>query len=104
MMQLLKTNLEEVLLDGQLSLQLSEVGMRESILLKTNLEEVLLDGQLSLQLSEVAVHEGSVFGAQLRIVRVLLVDVSNSLTKNMAIKKNRLHAFKFLGGILICNN
>jgi hypothetical protein len=58
-------------------------------LLKTNLEEVLLDGQLSLQLSEVAVHEGSVFGAQLRIVGVLLVDVSNSLTKNMAIKKYR---------------
>jgi hypothetical protein len=51
-------------------------------LLKTDLEKVLLDGQLSLQLSEVAVHEGSVFGAQLRIVRVLLVNVSNSLTKN----------------------
>jgi hypothetical protein len=62
-------------------------------LLTTNLEEVLLDGQLFLQLSEVAVHEGSVFGAQLRIVRVLLVNVSNSLTKNMAIKKNRLHDF-----------
>ncbi len=48
---------------------------------KTNLEEVLLDGQLSLQLSEVGIHEGSVFSAQLRIVRVLLVNVSNSLTK-----------------------
>jgi hypothetical protein len=95
LLQLLKTktNLEEVLLDGQLPLQLSEVGVHEDILcpqlglvmqlLKSNLEEVLLDGQLSLQLSEVAVHEGSVFGAQLRIVRVLLVDVSNSLTINM---------------------
>ncbi len=62
-------------------------------LLITNLEEVLLDGQLSLQLSEVGVHEGSVFGAQLRIVGVLLVDVGNSLTKNMVIKKKHLQDF-----------
>jgi hypothetical protein len=73
-------------------------------LLKTNLEEVLLDGQLSLQLSEVAVHEGSVFGAQLRIVGVLLVDVSNSLTNNIANQEKPFTLLMktfFLGGILI---
>ncbi len=56
-------------------------------LLKSNLEEVLLDGQLSLQLSKVAVHERGVFGAQLRIVGVLLVDVSNSLAKTWQSRK-----------------
>jgi hypothetical protein len=60
--QLLKANLEEVLLDGQLSLQLSEVHTLPTAgacaaAVKTNLGEVLIDGQLSLQLSEVGIHE-----------------------------------------------
>jgi hypothetical protein len=76
-----KTNLEEVLLDGQLSLQLSEVGVHEGIccpqrglvlqlLTKTNLEEVLLDGQLSLQLSEV--HTLPTAGAYAAAVKLTL--------------------------------
>ncbi len=64
MLQPFKTNLEkEVLLDGQLSLQLSEVCVHEGIrcqhlgLVLQLLEEVLLDGQLSLHLSGVGVRE-----------------------------------------------
>ncbi len=66
MLQLLKTSLEEVLLDSQLSLQLSDKAYMKQKLstagasdaaVKTNLEEVLLDGQLSLQLSEEGIHE-----------------------------------------------
>ena len=47
-------------------------------LLLAHLEEVLPDSQLVLQLSQVGVHEGGILGTQLGIVRVLLVNVTNT--------------------------